>query len=68
MEFIAALITYLTSHILVRHCIVISPLLDFVKVPAHMMALIVWPVALPSLDTVKKYKDIHIGETHEVHS
>lgn len=54
-------------HIRLGHGILIRPPLDLLEVPAHMLALVVWPIALLPLDRVE-CKHIDVGETHEVHA
>lgn len=55
------------SHIRIRHRIVVSPLLDLFKVPAHMMRFIVRPRTLLSRHVMES-EDVDIGQTHQVHS
>ena len=57
----------LSLHIKVRHRIVVSPILDLVKVPAHMVTLVVRPVSLLTLLRVES-KDVDVRKSHEVHA
>ena len=57
----------LSSYIKIRHRIVVSPVLDLLKVPAHMFTLVVRPIPLLALLRVEG-EDVDIGETHKVHT
>lgn len=57
----------LDLHIKLRHRIFVGPILDLVKVPAYVVALVVWPVALLAFLRVES-EDVDVGEAHEVHA
>jgi hypothetical protein len=57
--------TRLNIHI--RHRIIVRPLLHLLKIPAHMLTLIIRPVPLFALLGMER-KHIHIGQTHQVHA
>ncbi len=57
----------LDLHIKLRHGIFVSPIFDLVKVPAYVVALVVWPVALLAFLRVES-EYVDVGETHEVHA
>ena len=56
-----------TLHFSLRHRIRICPILDLVKVPAHVLRVVFGPVALFAGFGVES-KDIDIREAHEVHA
>ena len=56
-----------SSNISLGHGVVIGPLLDVVEVAAHVVALVVWPVALLA-GLLVEGEDVDVGQTHEVHA
>ena len=54
------------SNIRVGHRMLPRPILDAVEIPAHMVTVVIGPVAL-AFNWVER-EDVDVRETHEVHT